>query len=64
MKDPDEVNLDEPITWVAPTLTFICPCLKCCDALLDMYVNLSHILYIYIYYVYIVYIYNIYNIYI
>mmetsp|Transcript_12239 Transcript_12239/g.21073 ORF Transcript_12239/g.21073 Transcript_12239/m.21073 type:complete len:178 (+) Transcript_12239:38-571(+) len=24
VKDPDEVNLDEPITWVAPTLTFFC----------------------------------------
>jgi hypothetical protein len=28
VKDPDEVNLDEPITWVAPTLTFICPWLQ------------------------------------
>eukprot|EP00435_Cladocopium_sp_Y103_P011298 s2813_g2.t4 len=23
VKDPDEVNLDEPITWMAPTLTFL-----------------------------------------
>ena len=24
IKDPDAVTIDEPITWVAPTLTFFC----------------------------------------
>lgn len=85
MKDPDEVNLDEPITWVAPTLTFICPWLQWClerwnrsmismnqqipkasnlfiysvssvvMLCWDMYINISHILCIYIYVMYVVY---------